>query len=95
MDDVSTLVSGINLKVRKLIARQKKLREENETLIIDINKLKKTNQEQKQVIDGLEDKIRILKLARNTGEKEDNSDVRAKINELVREIDNCIGLLNT
>jgi len=95
MDDVTTLVSGIDFKVRKLIAQQKKLRNENEHLTNDLNQLKRTNEEQKQVINGLEEKIRILKLARMAGEKENNSDVRAKINELVREIDRCIGLLNT
>ena len=95
MDDVNTLVSGIEFKVRKLIARQKKLREENEKLTNDINQLKTINEEQKQVIKGLEEKIRVLKIARTVGVREDNSDVKAKINELVREIDKCIGLLNT
>ena len=95
MDDVTTLVSGIEFKVRKLIARQKELRKEKETLTIDINKLKKTNEEQKQVISGLEEKIRVLRIAGMQGEKGNNSDVKATINELVREIDNCIGLLNT
>ncbi|MEI6883475.1 MAG: hypothetical protein WCO02_03245 [Bacteroidota bacterium] len=95
MDDVNTLVSGIEFKVRKLIARQKKLREENEKLTNDINQLKTINEEQKLVINGLEEKIQVLKLARTTGGGEDNSDVKAKINELVREIDKCIGLLNT
>ena len=95
MDDVSTLVSGIDFKVLKLIACQKKLRNENETLIIELIQLKKSKEEQKQVIKGLEEKIRILKLAKMTEGKENNSDVRARINELVREIDKCIGLLNT
>ena len=95
MDDGNTLVSGIEFKVRKLVARQKKLREENEKLTNDINQLKTINEEQKQVIKGLEEKIRVLKIARMSGVREDNSDVKAKINELVREIDKCIGLLNT
>ena len=38
MDDVTTLVSGIDFKVRKLISHLKKLKEENETLIIELNK---------------------------------------------------------
>ena len=95
MDDVTTLVSGIDFKVRKLIAHLKKLREENETLIIELNQQKQLTEEQKQVIKGLEEKIRILRIAKMTDGKEDNSDVRARINELVREIDKCIGLLNT
>ena len=95
MDDVTTLVSGIDFKVRKLISHLKKLKEENETLIIELNKQKQSNEEQKQVIKGFEEKILILKIARMTEGKENNSDVRARINELVREIDKCIGLLNT
>ena len=95
MDDVSTLVSGLDFNVRKLIASQKQLRKEKQELIIDNNQLKKTNEEQKEVIRGFEDKIRILKLTRMRGDDENNSDIRAKINELVREIDKCIGLLNT
>ncbi len=95
MDDVTTLVSGIDFKVRKLIAQQRKLRDEKENLIIELNQQKQTNEEQKQVIKGFEEKIRILKLVKMTDGKEDNSDVRTRINELVREIDKCIGLLNT
>jgi len=95
MDDVTTLVSGVDFKVRKLIAQQKKLRNENESLTIDINQLKKQNEEQKQLISGLEEKIRILKIAGMSGSKEDTSGIRTRINELVREIDKCIGLLNT
>ena len=67
----------------------------HETLIIELNKQKQSNEEQKQVIKGFEEKILILKIARMTEGKENNSDVRARINELVREIDKCIGLLNT
>ncbi|MCX6241265.1 MAG: hypothetical protein NTX43_05605 [Bacteroidetes bacterium] len=95
MDDVTTLVSGIDFKVRKFIALQKKLQNENEQLTIDFNQLKKTSEEQKQVIYGLEEKIRILKLVKMTEGKENNSDIKARVNELVREIDKCIGLLNT
>ncbi|MEI7489945.1 MAG: hypothetical protein WCK92_00995 [Bacteroidota bacterium] len=95
MDDVTTLVSGIDFKVRKLVAQQKKLRNENASLTSDLNQLKKTNEEQKQVIKGLEEKIRILRIAKTSEGKENNSDLKATINELVREIDKCIGLLNT
>ncbi|MCX6283358.1 MAG: hypothetical protein NTW31_03870 [Bacteroidetes bacterium] len=95
MDDVTTLVSGIDFKVRKLVAQQKKLRNENTSLTTDLNQLKKTNEEQKQVIKGLEEKIRILRIAKMSEVKGNNSDLKATINELVREIDKCIGLLNT
>jgi cell division protein FtsL len=95
MDDVSTLVSVIEFKVRQLIIRTKSLQNENDTYNSEINKLKKDNEEQKQIIKGLEEKIRILKIARISEVKENTSDTKAMISELVREIDKCIGLLNT
>jgi cell division protein FtsL len=95
MDDVSTLVSVIEFKVRQLIIRTKSLQNENDTYNTEINKLKKDNEEQKQIIKGLEEKIRILKIARISEVKENTSDTKAMISELVREIDKCIGLLNT
>ena len=95
MDDVTTLVSGIDLKVRKLINQTKRLRNDNEQYINEINQLKKNKEEQKQIIKGLEEKIRILKVARMAEGMENNSDIKAMINELVGEIDKCMGLLNT
>jgi uncharacterized protein YoxC len=95
MDDVTTLVSGIDFKVRKLVDQTKRLRDDNEQYLNEINQLKKNCEEQKQIIKGLEEKIRILKVARMAEGMQNNSDIKAMVNELVREIDKCIGLLNT
>ncbi len=95
MKDVATLVSGIDYKLRKLIEHRHLLRSENENLINEIQGLKLANLEQKQKILQLEEKIKILKLAKTLEKKEGTVEAKLKINELVREIDKCIGLLNT
>jgi uncharacterized coiled-coil DUF342 family protein len=95
MKDVATLVSGIEYKLRKLIDQHQSARDENTRLINEIQELKKVINEQKQTISQLEEKSKILKLAKTLETKEGNVEAKLKINELVREIDKCIGLLNS
>jgi hypothetical protein len=59
-------------------------------------KLNETIDEQKNLIKELEEKISIIKLAKATGSEdgEKNTEVKLKINEMVREIDKCLSLLN-
>ncbi len=95
MKDVATLVSGIEYKLRKLIDQHQSTRDENSRLINEIQELKKVINEQKQTISQLEEKSKILKLAKTLETKEGNVEAKLKINELVREIDKCIGLLNS
>ena len=95
MKDVNTLVSGIDYKLRKLIEQHQLLRSENEGLLNVIRELNTQNDENRELIKKLEEKIKILKLAKTLENKEGNVEAKLKINELVREIDKCIGLLNT
>ena len=95
MKDVATLVSGIEYKLGRLIELNHIQRTENKQHIIEIESLKQTINEQKQIIRQLEDKFKSLKIAKTLETKEGNVEAKLKINELVREIDKCIGLLNT
>jgi hypothetical protein len=95
MKDVATLVSGIDYKLRKLIEHHRLLRSENSDIHKEIQELRLVNNEQKEKIKQLEEKIKILKLAKTLENKEGNVEAKLKINELVREIDKCIGLINS
>jgi uncharacterized coiled-coil DUF342 family protein len=95
MGDVGTLVTGIGYKVRKLITRNQELRHETERYRTEIVELKRVIEEQKTVISRSEEKVNTLKLAKTLENKEGIVEAKGKINELVREIDKCIGLLNT
>ena len=95
MKDVASLVSGIEYKLRKLIENHHLLRSENIRLNHEIQELKQVNNDQRQSIKQLEEKNKILRIAKTLVTKEGNVEAKLKINELVREIDKCIGLLNT
>ena len=95
MMNVSSLVSGIGLKLNKLIDRQRDLIEKMEKYQKEIQELNKIHGEQKDEINKLKEQYRILKLSKTLETKEGAVEAKAKISELVREIDKCIGLLNT
>jgi uncharacterized coiled-coil protein SlyX len=95
MKDVGTLVSGIEYKLGKLIEQHHLQRVDRKRHIDEIQELKRTIAEQKGIIRQLEEKIKLLKISKTLESKEGNVEAKLKINELVREIDRCIGLLNT
>ncbi|MFH1297747.1 MAG: hypothetical protein ABIJ04_10795 [Bacteroidota bacterium] len=94
MADVETLVSGIDYKVHKLIDRLQSLQKENEQYRKEIHELNQITQRQNQTIEESEKKINLIKTTRNLELKEGTVEAKATINELLREIDKCIGLLN-
>jgi len=94
MADVEALVSDIELKVGKMIERLQSLQNEHVQLEKEIHEQNQINHRQKHTIEELEQKINLLKTTRNLEIKEGSIDAKVTVNELLREIDRCIGLLN-
>jgi chromosome segregation ATPase len=95
MKDISTLVSGIEYKIGKVAGRVGVLEQEIQSLKEALIEKSKIIDKQKDEIKQLEERNRILILAKTLETTEGNVEAKRKINELVREIDRCIGLLNT
>jgi chromosome segregation ATPase len=95
MSNLVSLVSAIETKLNKLTEKQKALIAKLEKYENDIQELKKVHDEHKDEISKLKEQYRILKLSKTLETKEGAVEAKTKINELVREIDKCIGLLNT
>lgn len=93
MKDLSLLVSNIKQKTEKLVAKQQLLEKENKDLTVKIEEVKKELEEKNQQVLELNDKIKLLKLAKNV-DGESTKEVNLKINEMVREIDKCIAQIN-
>ena len=93
MKDISVLVSGVRKKAERLIEKQILLKEKNEKLSNEIDKIKLELTEKQQQISELNDKIKLLKVA-GSFEGESTKEVKLKINEMVREIDKCIAQIN-
>lgn len=94
MASADILVNDIAEKVKKLITRHNNLIAENVELEEKQKSLKETLENQNNLIEQLKEKNRNLKIAKSVKLKEGNGEVKNKIDELVREIDKCIGLLN-
>ena len=62
---------------------------------LDMKAVKKELDEKQKVVESLEEEIKIIKISKLvSSDSEDNKKTKQKINEYVREIDKCIGLLN-
>ena len=94
MASADILVNDIAEKVKKLITRHNNLIAENVELKEKQKSLKETLENQNNLVEQLKDKNRNLKIAKSVKLEEGNGEVKNKIDELVREIDKCIGLLN-
>ena len=95
MPTVESLLSGIEEKSKKLMERCLDLRESLKVSKNEINELIQINEENKKAIKQLEEKIRSLIVAKTIENKEGTVAAKSRITELVREIDKCMGLLNT
>ncbi len=93
MKDLSLLVSNVKAKAEKLVVKHELLQKENKSLTAEIEKTKQELENKNQQILVLNDKMKLLKLAKNVG-GESTKEVKLKINEMVREIDKCIAQIN-
>ena len=95
MADLSIIVSEIELKLRKLLDEKHKLAVENKRLVEENAALEQENLALRQSTTELQDKINkstIVNALDNEGEIEES---RKLIKELVREIDQCVSILNS
>ena len=88
-------IDRLHNKITQLAAKYNETKEQYTLSLSHIEQLKEQLNAQSENLRHLEEKNKILKLSTSIqGEKEDNKAARKKINELVREIDKCIALLN-
>ncbi|WP_432712475.1 hypothetical protein [Pedobacter sp.] len=94
MTSVAEQLNSVVQKTTRLIALCNALQEENDLLKLE-NQFVKTNlEEAKNKNVALEEKLRVLKLAKSIeGTSEKSLDIKQKINDFVREIDKCVVLL--
>jgi predicted patatin/cPLA2 family phospholipase len=94
MEDLSDLVKGLDIKSRQLAHRFKKLNDDYTQLQKKHIETETSLSQQKQTILELEKQIQILTIAKSIPTGKESSIAKKKINELLRELDTCIDLLN-
>lgn len=93
--NISLIVSSLQSKVEKLVIQHKKATEELKQLKEENSFLRKTMTQEKVKTKELEENFKVVKLAKSIkADGGKSTDIKLKINELVREIDKCIALLN-
>lgn len=95
MADLSVIVSEIETKLRKLIDEKNRLSVENKRIAEENDALQRENAALRQSAVELQEKINkstIVNALDNEGELEEG---RKLIQELVREIDRCVSILNS
>ncbi len=94
MSSVADQLNSVLQKTARLIELCNALQEENDLLKLENQSVKKALDGSKSKAADLEEKLRVLKLAKSIeGTSEKTLDIKQKINEFVREIDKCIVLL--
>ena len=89
------LIRQLKFRIRLMMAKYQALMKENESLVNDRNELLTLVEKQKKEISNLEQQYTTARLAKSVlVPSEDRETARAQIKRIVREIDECIALLN-
>ncbi len=89
------LLIEFKFKVKQMIAKHEKLKQEKDQLHGQIQGLEETIDQLRRENSLLEQKYENIKMAKMlVASDEDNKDAKNRIQKLVREIDKCIALLN-
>ena len=82
-------------RLKNLLTNYEFLKEENEILLQNVNKLQHQLILNQQELENQKKKFDVLKIAKTiNGSKENTRETKLKINALIREIDKCIIQLN-
>ena len=93
--DFQQRLSRIRTEVEEVVEENVSLKRENMVLLEELEGLKKTIALQKNALAELKEENKLIKLAKEMSMSgSDVHDLKIKINELVRDIDRCIDLLN-
>ncbi len=93
MEDLHRLISGIDYKVRKLLDDKHRLEQTLSSLQAEKQELDKIVLEQSELINNLKEQIKTLKLGEAIKSSSDITEVKLKINNLVRKRDKCVGMI--
>ena len=95
MEQNVSALGSLKGNVHQLMNEYSQLKTQNEELSLTVTSLNQQLTTKQSEIGELNEKYKVLKMAKSLeGVSTENKDVKLKINEMVREIDKCIALLN-
>ena len=95
MSRTQDLLLDIKSRLKAMKRRQDSLMNENEALQMRMENAQRELMESRSMATGLVDEMKSLRMAQTIGGKtEETREAKLKINEMVKEIDRCIAMLN-
>ncbi len=94
MSAVEENIKRINVKLQYLLKQLNNLQKENSQLHEVVKELKTKNEEDQLLITQLGQQVAILKSAAGQLTEEEKKSFERNINQYLREIDKCIGMLS-
>ena len=94
MNDFETHIKLVNEKLQLLIKKYVALKKENGDLKSELDQLKEKEVEYKFALHELDQKVYVLKAASGEMAGADKKEFEKRINQYIKEIDKCIGLLS-
>lgn len=88
------LIADIQLKLDLLVQDRDALQSKVEAMKVENDKLKAGIAERDRSIEALKEKNKTQTIAKSLEDSADRTSAKLKINELVREIDKCVALIN-
>ncbi len=94
MNDLETHIKTVNEKLQQLVKKHAAIKKENEHLKEEIKKFTQKEEGYKTKLHELDEKVNILKASSGEMSEADHKEFEKRINQYIKEIDKCIGLLS-
>ena len=94
MNNLEVHIRSVNEKLQQLLKKHIAVKKENDNLRNELNNLKEKEVEYKYAMHELDQKVSILKAASGEMNDKDKKDFEKRVDQYIKEIDKCIGLLS-
>ena len=95
MEEPDDILNSLKERTKQIMTLCDGLREEKKSLLTTNRELSQKVAQHEKEIDNIKTKFKTLKIAKTvSGADNDVHETKLRVNRIVREIDNCIALLN-
>ena len=94
MDNIEAHIKTVNEKLQQLLKKHASIKKENDNLKEEVKKLTQKEESYKTTLHQLDEKVNILKASSGQMTDADQKEFEKRINQYIKEIDKCIGLLS-
>ena len=94
MNSLEDHIRSVNEKLQQLLKNHSALKKENELLKSSLGALREKEVEYKYALHEMEQRVSVLRAASTDMNGTDKKDFEKRINQYIKEIDKCIGLLS-